>query len=167
MKPPHYISEKKAASCSAKMGQHAERVRVGHLVPLRANLEEKQLPLNMKVSTSPPDRVLLELSDANGATASVGLDRREAFALMAAIAQGVNVLPADPAAPLRLQRPIFKSSNPSFQVGIADEGNVVLAIMPAPFPSLEFQFDAQALTKLIADLRKAANVPSQPTARAN
>ena len=145
----------------------APRALCAYGIIRHASKEEKQLALNMKVSTSPPDRVLLELSDANGAAAFVRLDRREAFALMAAIAQGVNVLPADSAAPLRLQRPVLRSSNPSFQVGIADEGNVVLAIMPAPFPSFEFQFDAQALTKLIADLRKAANVPSQPTGRAN
>jgi hypothetical protein len=129
--------------------------------------EEENLAVNMKVSTSPPDRVLLELSDANGAAASVRLDRHEAFAMMAAIAQGVNGLPADPAAPLHLQHPVLKSKNPSFQVGIANDGDVVLAIMPAPFPSLEFEFDPQALTKLIADLRKAANVPTEPTGRAN
>ncbi len=97
---------------------------------------EEDLAVRMKVSTSPPDRVLLELSDANGASASVRLDRHEAFALIAAIAKRVNGLPADPAAPLHLQHPVLKSINPSFQVGIADEGNVVLGIVPAPFPSL-------------------------------
>jgi hypothetical protein len=121
----------------------------------------------MKVSTNPPDRVLLELSDANGEPVSVEMDRHQAFALMGMIAQGVNALPADPAAPLHRQQAVLKSTNPSFQVGIAGGGEIVLAIMPAPFPPMEFRFDAEALTKLIEDLRKAANVPSTPAGRAN
>jgi hypothetical protein len=121
----------------------------------------------MKVSTNPPDRILLEMSDANGRTVSLDLDRHQAFALMGSIAQGVNSLPGDPAAPLHLQQAVLKSLNPSFQVGIAGDGNVVLAIMPAPFPAIEFMFDPQALTKLIADLRKAASVPSHPGGHAN
>jgi hypothetical protein len=122
----------------------------------------------MKVSTKPPDRISLELSDAKGAPLSFGLDRHRALALMGSIVQAVNALPADPAAPLHLQRAFLKSQNPSFQVGVAGDGKVVLAIMPAPFPSLEFMFDAQTVTKLITDLRKAATVPTPPTrGRAN
>jgi hypothetical protein len=38
-------------------------------------------------------------------------------------------------------------------------GGVVLAIRPDPLPPLEFEFNAESLTKLIADLRKAAAIP--------
>jgi hypothetical protein len=130
-----------------------------------AKAEDKNVTI--QVSTNPPNRIVLELLDANGAPVSLDLDRQQAFAVMGLIAQGVNALPADPAAPLHLQRAALKSTNPSFQVGIADGGNIVLAIMPTPFPSLEFEFDAPTVSKLIADLRKATNVPSHPTGRAN
>ena len=123
--------------------------------------------LTMKVSANPPDRISLELSDAKGSKVSLGLDRHQAFALMGMIAHGVNSLPVDPVAPLHRQRAALRSTNPSLQVGVGDGGNVVLSIVPAPFPPLEFHFDAQALTKLIADLRKAATVPSQSKGRAN
>jgi hypothetical protein len=44
---------------------------------------------------------------------------------------------------------------------------VVLSMMLGLFPPLEFHFDTQALTKLIAALRKAATVPSHSKGRAN
>ncbi|MGB7102149.1 MAG: hypothetical protein WBD95_25730 [Xanthobacteraceae bacterium] len=66
--------------------------------------------------------------------------------------------------PLHKQSPVLIAKHPSFQVGIARDGNVVLAIKPAPFPSMEFEFDAKAVGKLIADLRKAAKIPAQGSA---
>jgi hypothetical protein len=105
--------------------------------------------------------VALELSDASGATVSTEMDRHQALAMMMAIAQAVNALPTDQTTALHLQKAFLRAKHPSFQVGIAPDGDVVLAIMPAPFPSIEFLFDAEGLDKLIADLRRAANVPSQ------
>jgi hypothetical protein len=108
------------------------------------------------------ENVVLELPGANGAPVSLELNRHQALAMIGAILQAINALPTDQTTPLHLQKAFLKAKHPSFQVGIAPDGDVVLAIMPAPFPSIEFLFDAQGLDKLIADLRKAANVPSQP-----
>jgi hypothetical protein len=111
--------------------------------------------------------VALEISGANGASASLELDRHQAFALIVSIAQVISALPTDPITPLHLQRPVLRSKHPSFQVGIAADGDVVLAIKPDPFPSMEFEFEAQGLSKLIADLRAAAIVPAHPSGDAN
>jgi hypothetical protein len=121
----------------------------------------------MQVSVTPREgRIVVEISDAKGAS-SFELDRHHAFALMVSIAQAVNALPHNPTEPLSSQKAVLKAKHPSFQVGIAQDGDVVLAIQPVPFPSIEFEFDAEMLGKLIADLRKAANLPRQEAGKPN
>jgi hypothetical protein len=55
----------------------------------------------MKVSTKPPDRVLLELPEANGARVALDLDRHQAFALM-----GCTIPPSVSASSPTLSSPI-------------------------------------------------------------
>jgi hypothetical protein len=118
-------------------------------------------------ATANGDHVALEISDASGKSASLQLDRRQAFLVIESIVQAIQALPTDPTIPIHLQRAVLKSKHPSFQVGIAADGDVILAIKPDPFPSLEFEFEAQGLSKLIADLRAAANVPSHQSGKPN
>lgn len=119
--------------------------------------------MTSQVSVTPRvGHVALEISDANGASASAELDRHQAFALIASIAQAINALPIDPTIPLHLQQAVLKSKHPSFQVGIAANGDVVLAIKPDPFPSLEFEFEAQGLSKLIASTAIPTTIRRQP-----
>ena len=103
-------------------------------------------------ATANGDHVALEISDASGKSASLQLDRRQAFLVIESIVQAIQALPADPTIPIHLQRAVLKSKHPSFQVGIAADGDVILAIKPDPFPPLEFEFETQGLDKLIADL---------------
>jgi hypothetical protein len=124
------------------------------------------MDMKIRASVCSPDRISLEMSDINGSMVSFQLDAHEALGLMAAVTQAVNALPSAPTAPLHQQRAFLKSQNPSFQVGVKP-GAVVLAIKPTSFPSLEFEFDAEMLSKLISDLRTAANVPSQTSTRSN
>ncbi len=130
-----------------------------------ANPEEKSLPI--QVSTKPPDRISLELSDSKGSSVCLELNKDQAFAVMESIAQGINALPRDPKVPLHLQRAVLNSRGPAFQVGIGGDGHVVLAIKPEPLPPMLFEFDAEALSKLISDLRKAANVPNHQAGSKN
>jgi hypothetical protein len=55
--------------------------------------------------------VALELSDASGATVSTEMDRHQALAMMMAIAQAVNALPADQTTPLHLQKAFLKGQS--------------------------------------------------------
>ena len=123
--------------------------------------------MTIQVSTTQSGHVALEILDASGVPVSLELNRYEALAVIGSIAQAINALPTDPTIPLHLQRAALKAKHPSFQVGIAPDGDVVPAIKPDPFPSMEFEFEPQGLSKLIADLRKAANVPGHPSNRAN
>jgi hypothetical protein len=106
------------------------------------------------------EKVALELLDASGEVIPLlELDRYEAFEALSSLAQAMSALPSDRTAPIHIQRPVLKSREPSFQVGVMPRGGVVLAIRPDPLPPLEFEFNAESLTKLIADLRKAAAIP--------
>ena len=113
--------------------------------------------MKTRLSVKPSgENVVLELQDASGRAISVELDRYEAFAALSLIARAMNALPSNRRAPLHGQKPVLKSKDPSFQVGVVPGGGVVLAIRPDPLPPLEFEFDTEALATLIADLRKAA-----------
>jgi hypothetical protein len=120
--------------------------------------------VTLRISATPhQDHVVLEIADANDqAGASVGLSRHDALALIGAIAQAVNALPHDSSIPIHQQQAFLRAKHPSFQVGLASDGDTILAIQPSPFPPIEFEFDTDGLSKLIADLRRAANVPSHP-----
>jgi hypothetical protein len=108
------------------------------------------------------EHVVLELLDANGtATVAVELDCRAAFAAITALAQAASALPPSQTTPLHQSAPVLKSRDPSFAVGVTTSGTVVLALRPAPFPSMEFEFPREAADKLIADLRKATGLPTQ------
>ena len=119
--------------------------------------------MTLRLTATPQnDHILLEIEGANGATVSVELSRHQAAALILSLGQAVKALPYDPTEPLHLQGAVLQAIDPSFQVGLAPSGNVLLALKPGPFPSLEFEFEAQHLSKLISDLRAAANVPALP-----
>ncbi|WMT79589.1 hypothetical protein [Bradyrhizobium sp. Ash2021] len=120
--------------------------------------------MTLRISATPhQDHIVLEIADANGESgASIGLSRDDALALIGSIANAVNALPHDSSIPIHQQRAFLRAKHPSFQVGLASDGGTILAIQPSPFPPIEFEFDADSLSKLIADLRKAANVPSHP-----
>ena len=76
------------------------------------------------------------------------------------VAQALNALPlSDRDIPLVGQKAFFRSTNPSFQVGPASTGNVILALKPEPLPMMEFEFDAETVAKLIAALNKASTLP--------
>ena len=115
--------------------------------------------MTLRVTAKPlNDLVLMEIEGAT--KVSVELTGHQAARLILSLGQAVLALPHDPTKPLNLQGPILQAKDASFQVGISPSGNALLAIKPEPFPSMEFEFEAEALTKLISDLRSAANVPS-------
>ena len=118
-------------------------------------------------ATTQNNLVLLEIEGANERTVSVELSAHQAAALILSLGQAVKSLPSDPIVPLHLQAAVLKATDPSFQVGLAPSGNVLLAIKPEPFPVLEFEFEAQSLSKLISDLRAAATIPTHKSDRAN
>ena len=118
-------------------------------------------------ATTQNNLVLLEIEGANGTTVSVEMSGHQAAALILSLGQAVKSLPSDPIVPLHLQAAVLKATDPSFQVGLAPSGNVLLAIKPEPFPVLEFEFEAQSLSKLISDLRAAATIPTHKSDRAN
>ena len=131
------------------------------MFPVLASHVEQSVTLLLK-ATPQNDHVLLEIEGANGATVAVELSRHQTAALILTLGQAVQALPPDPTEPLHLQGAVLHAIDPSFQVGLAPSGNVLLAIKPGPFPSLEFEFEAHLLSKLISDLRSAANVPVHP-----
>jgi hypothetical protein len=131
-----------------------------------ASKAEKIVTLRIS-ATAQNGVVLIQIEDTNRPKVVVELDRHQAFAVAISICQAINALPSDLAVPLPLQKAVLRTKNPSFQVGIAPSGNALLALKPGPFPPLEFEFEAEDLTKLIADLRTAANVPQQHSSAAN
>ena len=109
------------------------------------------------------DRCVLELRDSKakgGPVASLELDRDGAFAALLSVAQALNALPlSDRDIPLVGQKAFFRSTDPSFQVGLTSTGKVILALKPEPLPMIEFEFDAETVAKLIAALIKASTLP--------
>jgi hypothetical protein len=108
------------------------------------------------------DHVAVDITHASGQCVSVGLSRHQALDLILQLFQTLHALPSDPLQPLNQQVAFLRSRHPSFQVGMGNDGDVRLALKQEPLPPMEFDFDAESLSKLIADLRKAANVPSHP-----
>ena len=125
--------------------------------------------MTLRISATPhQDHVVLEIADASGQSgASIGLSRDDALSLIGSIAHAVNALPHDSSISVHQQRAFLRAKHPSFQVGLTSDGSTILAIQPSPFPPIEFEFDADSLSKLIADLGKAAIVPSHRNDRAN
>ena len=93
--------------------------------------------------------------------ASLELDRDGAFAALLSVAQALNALPlSDRDIPLVGQKAFFRSTKPSFQVGLASRGNVILGVKPEPLPMIEFEFDAETVAKLLRPLTRLARCPA-------
>lgn len=123
-------------------------------------------PLEVETASNQPsatvdgERIKLTLLAENGQETSVALGRREALTLIVTIGKMANSLPADRAEPLGQQKEVLRLKDPSFQVGINHLGAVILAIRPHKFPSLEFEFNVEAVSKLIEGLKTVSTIPS-------
>jgi hypothetical protein len=103
--------------------------------------------------------IVIEDASLDG-TITVPCDRHLGFGMLAALANSLSELPGDPTAPLHLQQPCLRSKHPTFQVGLRNTGEIVLAIRPDPIPPFEFDFSVEGASELVAALRKALVTPA-------